>query len=316
MCNANPTQVLDTLELLMDCPNAEKGAVIKLAINLWGQNYPAPRKPSKYPRICKGLSRRKHKSFLSLQRDHRAKRKQLHKLPGVQTASHALSLAVSQTADLWTPRMQTESNFQARKMARSAAETLLQGGALGAEVPHIAPLALAHQKARAKAAHNRKLAEERKRKALAPKRAIKFAGKAVYLDPSCLPVDEVATSKVITKFRMNLVECPLDAKVLVVTSPLAAAVSQSTRWIAILAGASLVDRNYFEASGEGGSCMAWTPAISTRRNIWFSSAWSAASPLMADLVVRACSLPNSGWKNRSETWSADEYSERQNRWQT
>ena len=64
----------------------------------------------------------------------------------------------------------------------------------------------------------------------------------------------------------------------------------------------LVDSDYFTKCGVGGSCMAWTPAISMQRSIWFSTEWADANHLLSSLVIWACRLPSSRWRLRSESW--------------
>ena len=194
---------------------------------------------------------------------------------------------------------------------RAAAETVLIGGALDSEIAHLAPLAEAHRQKRAAAINTRIRNEKRKLEALAPRRAISFADRSIYIDASCLPVAAMGFSPIITKNRMALVE---DVSLAPGGVLLAASPSEPTRnikWIAILSGAAIVDTDYFVSGAAHGSCMSWKPAISTKRDIWLSADSVDSEPLLAALITWASRLPASKWTLRSATWDEGTYIQKQ-----
>ena len=126
-----------------------------------------------------------------------------------------------------------------------------------------------------------------------------------------MPQLEIAP--IILRNRMDLVEDPALAPggALIVDDP--GKPPRSLRWIAILSGAAIVNKEYFLSDASHGSCMSWLPAIAIRRTIWLSAAARAADPLMAGLITWASRLPASKWQLRSDTWDEATYIARQKR---
>ena len=203
--------------------------------------------------------------------------------------------------------MEKEAKFNAKKMVRSAAEVFIQGGALPSERRHLAPLAAAHREHRAKAIKQRQRADKRKADAMAPVQSIALRDKPLYIDRSAFPVAPAEIAPIITKNRMPVKEDVVLAPggVFVVDNP--GQPPRSVRWVAILSGAAIVNKEYFVSATAHGSCMAWLPAITVQRVLWLSGNVKAAEPLFAELIAWACRLPASNWQLRSDTWDEDTY---------
>ena len=221
-------------------------------------------------------------------------------------------MAASQTEDIWTPRLEKERAFNAKKDVRNKAELFLEGGALPSERRELSALAGAHKARRAKAIKQRQRADKRKADIMAPIQSIAFRGKPVYVDPSARPFAPSEMAKVIMKNRMTIVEEVVLAPggVFIVDAP--ARLPRSVRWAAVLSGAAAVCKDYFASATAHGNCMSWLSAISTRRLIWLSADAKAAEPLLAELIAWACRLPANKWKLQA-TWDEDTYVVQQRR---
>ena len=153
--NSDLSNVLDTMEL-HDLAEDTKGVTMKMACEIWSLRYPPARAVPEKRRIHRGITQpRKHAGREAFGRRVREQRQSLHASPGA-AVSEAGSLAASQTDAVWTPVLEKEREFNAKKVVRSQAEVFLQGGALPKEHVQFAAIAEAHQKQRAKAIALRK----------------------------------------------------------------------------------------------------------------------------------------------------------------
>ena len=141
---------------------------------------------------------------------------------------------------------------------------------------------------------------------MAPIKSIALRDKSVFIDRSALPVAPSDVAPIIMKNRMTVTEevALAPAGVFVVDSP--GEPPRSVRWVAVLSGAAIVNKEYFVSATAHGSSMSWLPAITVRRVIWLSGNAKAAEPLLAELITWACRLPASNWQLQS-TWDEDTY---------
>ena len=297
--------VLDTMELY-DLTENNKDLIMKMACELWSLRFPPTRSVPAKRRIHRGIAQpRKSAGREAFGRRVKQQRQSLHLLPGANIGE-AGSLAASQTEAVWTPKLEKERTFNAKKVVRSKAELFLQGGALPSEHRQFAVIAKAHKEQRAKAIGQRKQSDKRKAAAMAPTLSITLRGKPVYIDESALPVAPSEIATVVMKNRMTFVEAIIQAHggVIIVDDP--GKLHRRAHWVVILTGASAVNKEYFASAAAHGSCMSWLPAVAIRRFIWLSIDADAAEPMLAQLIRWACRLPASKWQLQVD-WDEDTY---------
>ena len=127
------------------------------------------------PRIDKGKQRPSSTGLAEFNRKRHGAC--LRSLPGVVIFQDAELLADQQIqmAGSWTPAMQKEHNFQMNKVVRGAGEAYLRGGVLKSEKRLFKEVGKEHQAKRAKAMHQRHLAESRKMLAISPAKPLDFS---------------------------------------------------------------------------------------------------------------------------------------------
>ena len=105
---------------------------------------------------------------------------------------------------------------------------------------------------------------------------------------------------------MALVEAIIQAQGGVIIADDPGKLHRRAQWVAILTGASVVNKEYFASAAAHGSCMSWLPAVAVRRLIWLSKDADAAEPMLAQLIRWACRLPASKWQLQAD-WDEDTY---------
>ena len=284
-----------------------------IAQGLWGVYFGEVRKPSPVSRLHKGQKRRANSTDAGLASFNRKRHKSdLKSAPGVSTPLDIERLADNQIrqAGLWTPAMQKEHDFQMKKIVRAAGEAYVTGSLLQSEVALVAEVGEEHKAARAKALHKRRLQESRKAASLAPTKPLSFSsGGQVYLDPSAAEF-AAAVSRTIEQHRMVRADDAVEAAggYIVVARP---DTGGANRWVAVLAGCALVTPDYFCSSCKSGSCLSWTAAVRTKRDVWLSPEWQRDDPLLANILKWAIRLPASKWRLRD--WSPITYVAKQRR---
>ena len=118
--NANPSAVRDLLELAEPLTEEEMKKTAEVARDVWRLYYPGGyQKARATPRIDKGISRKKKVTGLAaFNRSRHSANAQLRALPGCSSLSEIEHLADQRIASAgsWTPKMQSEHDFQMEKL--------------------------------------------------------------------------------------------------------------------------------------------------------------------------------------------------------
>ena len=317
ICNANPSHVRDLLELAEPLTEEEMKKTAEVARDVWRLYYPGVyKKVSATPRIDNGISRKKKVTGLAAFNRSRATA-QLRALPGCSRLSEIEHLADQRIASAgsWTPKMQSEHDFQMKKVIRGVGEACQANSVLQSERSLFQEIAMEHNAKRNKIIRNRFLADSRKMERLSPTKPLDFSlGGCVYVEDGCLEgfgavstigcqlvdVSESGIMRIIRQHGMRRVDDPIDAAAGYIIVANLKDPGRANYWVAVLSGCALVTPDYFASAGKSGSCFHWHAAVQIKRDVWRSLEWQRAEPLLASLLEWATRLPASKWRLRSE----------------
>ena len=315
--NHSPLQLRDVLELIEPISEEQMRLIAAATRDTWCVYYPGGcRKPNSLPRIDKGLKRKGNdSSYAAFNRRREGAR--LQSQPGVKDVKSMKDLADEKIrlAGSWTPKMQKEQDFQRRKLVRGVGEAWVGGGLLPTErsTPEVAAVAKEHQAARAKANHDRSLADRRREARSLPTIPLDFSlGGCVFVDPGSRGAgfSDAVVNQIMRVNGMQRVDDPIDAPGGYIVAANPGDAGAVNHWVAVLAGCAEVTPDYFANAGSSGSCLCWNPAVGVKRDIWLSPEWQRDQPLWASLVKWAIRLPASRWRLRDE-WNSLTYVDKQ-----
>ena len=163
----------------------------EVARDVWRLYYPGGyKKVGATPRIDKGISRKKKVTGLAaFNRSRHSATAQLRALPGCSSLSEIEHLADQRIASAgsWTPKMQSEHDFQMKKVIRGVGEACQANSVLQSERSLFQEIAMEHNAKRNKIIRNRFLADSRKMERLSPTKPLDFSlGGCVYVAVSLL----------------------------------------------------------------------------------------------------------------------------------